>query len=192
MFQTTHISDTKQNTLNKISERNIMRGLLSILVCASILLSCSFASATASGDAKQSLKKIPMSMAPRTIITYDAALNPIVSVEPAVSYVLANDSGELVDKKGRAAEDAYCAAIRESVKDLPVVNLGYQLPVPVPGMVVMYGFDGLINHIYPENVGATSANFNESTTLAYPSRLPAGTYTYGTNQKTTITSSTAH
>lgn len=177
----------------KSRSRIIIRCVSLVLVaCLSLFagVGAHSAEAVAGDDAKQSPKKIPMSMAPGTTITYDAALNLVVSVEPAVSYVPAFKSEEFVDKNGRAVEDAYCAAIRESARDLPVIDLGWQLPAPTPGMVVTYGSDGYLSHIYPGDAAVTSASFNEGTTLAYPSRLPAGTYTYGTNQRTTITSST--
>jgi hypothetical protein len=62
-------------------------------------------------------------------------------------------------------------------------------------MVVTYGSDGLIGHIYPGSgdgavTAVTSANFDQNQALSYPSHLPAGTYTYDTNQRITITSST--
>jgi hypothetical protein len=141
---------------------------------------------------KESTKsKIPTQMAPGTVITYGTNNKPSISVQDAsVQSISAIKSTEVVDEVGRVAEDAFCDAIRDSVKDLPVTNLGWQLPDPAPGMVVMYGSDGHINHIYSKDTSSVSVTSTiPTTTVPYPGRLPAGVYTFGTNQKVTINSS---
>ncbi|WP_148207102.1 hypothetical protein [Heliomicrobium modesticaldum] len=57
-------------------------------------------------------------------------------------------------------------------------------------MEVMYGYDGFINRVYMKDTSSVSAAATiPTTTVPYPGRLPAGVYTYGTNQTITITSS---
>jgi hypothetical protein len=155
--------------------------------------------------------EIPTKMEPGAIITYNLNLEPTITSfvskpdESSASPQSIKDSQKLnnqefVDKEGRAAEDAFFASAKESVKDLPVVDIGYSLlPTPVPGMKVMYGSDGLINRIWVEE-GATTDNDSSTiqsttsstiptTTVAYPGRLSTGSYDYGTSQNVTITTS---
>lgn len=99
---------------------------------------------------------IPKKMDPGTILTYR------LNEESKLTFDLEYDKGpsgseqsnvhnENADIEGRAAEDAYIDSIKKSVKDLPVIDLGYDLPAPAPGVVVMYGSDGYINRVYTED-----------------------------------------
>jgi hypothetical protein len=102
------------NTVRYAKSSIVIRCISLVLVaCLSLFagVGAHSAVAVAGDDAEQRPKKIPVSMAPGTTITYDAALNPVVSVEPAVSYVPSIKSEEFVDKNGRAAEDAYRAVL---------------------------------------------------------------------------------
>ncbi|WP_025699156.1 hypothetical protein [Paenibacillus durus] len=145
--------------------------------------------------------KIPKKMKPGTILTYDSHQKPIITFDTsaadhsAISQNARNseqsDPTEVPDVAGRAAEDAFFNSVKESAKNLPVVNLEYDLPDPVPGTVVMYGSDGLINRIYVDKDIATeqvTATSIPTSTVPYPGRLPEGTYNYGTGQQIVITS----
>ncbi|AWV35045.1 hypothetical protein [Paenibacillus odorifer] len=138
--------------------------------------------------------KIPTTLEPGAILTYDAEQEPTITYDTSSANHAGDKQGimralEVPDIKGRAAEDDYFKAVAESVKDLPVTDLGFGLPEPSPGTVVMYGSDGHINRVYvdesiaPKQVVAADV---PSTTVPYPGRLAAGTYTYGSGQKVVI------
>ncbi|QPR69691.1 hypothetical protein I6G82_08950 [Lysinibacillus macroides] len=144
--------------------------------------------------------KIPVKMDPGTILKYDQYINPLIEhndVDVQNLNQFSANSDEEVDIEGRAAEDEFFASVSEEAKrlGLPTVDLGYDLPNPEPGLVVIYGTDGLINRYYNEL--EVDANQKEekisplagipTTTVPYPGRLAPGVYNYGTNQVITIT-----
>ncbi|MFB5675402.1 hypothetical protein ACE3NQ_17350 [Paenibacillus terreus] len=140
--------------------------------------------------------QIPTTFEPGTTLTYDADLEPIVTYDTSAEEHADEQQGlkslvqeEVPDIEGRAAEDEFFKSVAESVKDLPVVDLGWDLPEPAPGIAVMYGSDGHIVRVYVDESMASKqaiAADIPSTTVPYPGRLPAGTYTYGSGQKVTI------
>jgi hypothetical protein len=87
-----------------------------------------------------SKNEIPIKMEPGTIITYNLNLEPTDSQDP-------NNNKEFVDKEGRGRDDP---------------------PTPVPGMSVMYGSDGRINHIWVDvpAVTGTSKEIKEQTNFS--------------------------
>lgn len=106
---------------------------------------------------------IPVKMDPGTILTYrlDQESKLTFNIKYDKSYVRSQQpqvNEEALDIEGRAAEDAYIESLKESVKDLPVIDLGYDLPAPAPGIVVMYGSDGYINRVYNEDENAVNEN----------------------------------
>lgn len=110
----------------------------------------------ATANVESMINEIPKKMDPGTILTYrlDEKSKLIFDLEydkgPSGSEQT-NIYNEAADIEGRAAEDAYIDTIKESVKDLSVIDLGYDLPAPAPGVVVMYGSDGYINRVYNED-----------------------------------------
>lgn len=96
---------------------------------------------------------------------------------------------KFIDKEALAAEEAYVQEIKESAKDLPIIDLGFYLPSPSPGLVVIYGSDGHINRFYNELEIANAANAadaginavitDHSYVVPYPGRRAQGTWTYG-------------
>nr|WP_246246180.1 DUF4850 domain-containing protein [Paenibacillus lemnae] len=97
--------------------------------------------------------EIPVKMDPGTILTY--RLND----ESMLTYDIKYDEydaksqqtdvrQEAADLEARKSEDDYIASIKDSVKHLPVVDLGFDLPAPAPGVAVMYGSDGYINRVW--------------------------------------------
>ena len=99
--------------------------------------------------ATEQVNEIPAIMTPNTIVTYDEDLHMIVTQDPSINRpVSASYECEAPDHAGRAAEDAMVAEIEEELKNYPVYYEEVVLPAPQPGMTVIYGSDGGINHIY--------------------------------------------
>ncbi|GGO01021.1 hypothetical protein [Saccharibacillus kuerlensis] len=142
--------------------------------------------------------QIPTTFKPGSILTYNDKQQPIVTYDTSVEEhrntassleVNKNFTEEVPDIEGRIAEDAFFKAVADSVKNLPVVDLGFDLPPPSPGTVVIYGSDGHINRIYLDKSIASiqaEAAAVPSTTVPYPGRLAPGTYTYGSGQKVVV------
>lgn len=145
--------------------------------------------------------QIPTTFVPGAILTYNAEKKPIITYDTSAADH-AGDTNDILrslqayeevpDIYGRAAEDDFFKAVADTVKDLPVIDLGFDLPEPSPGTVVIYGSDGHINHVYVDESiapkhAAVAADI-PSSTVPYPGRLPAGTYTYGSGQKVIISS----
>ncbi|PKM50524.1 MAG: hypothetical protein CVV02_11335 [Firmicutes bacterium HGW-Firmicutes-7] len=168
-----------------------------VIVCLISLVLTLPSFAYAKQSEKDKKDEIPIVMEPGAVITYDENNDPVISIylEPNESNILGDSNSlnstqkDIVDKEGRKAEDDFCNAIRTEAAKLPQVKLGWDLPEPQPGMVVIYGSDGRINHIYSQEMVSVKASV-PSTTVKYPGRLSAGEYTFGTNQKVTITSNT--
>lgn len=130
---------------------------------------------------------IPEIMTPDTVVVYDENCQPIVypastyyQQQPATATVAVPDGPYEEDTSGLAEEEAMVAQMKEDAKDLPVYNLGSDLPDPAPGMVVTYGSDGMINHIYPDNTDTVQTR----AILPQGTRKPPGTYTYGAANNT--------
>ncbi|MRN53897.1 hypothetical protein [Paenibacillus monticola] len=143
--------------------------------------------------------QIPTAFVPGAILTYNAEQEPIITYDTSAADHSGDTKGilrslqayeEVPDIKGRAAEDEFFKAVAESVKHLPVTDLGFDLPEPSPGTVVIYGSDGHINRVYvDESIApkqAAVAADVPSSTVPYPGRLPGGTYTYGSGQTVII------
>lgn len=132
-------------------------------------------------------QQIPVTFEPGTYLTYDAELNPVVTNDTSAADHAGDKSQfssaqpEVPDIDGRAAEDAFFKAVAESVKHLPVIDLGYGLPAPSPGTVVIYGSDGHINRIYVDEKIAsrpTSAAALIDYFLGWDKVRFEGTYSY--------------
>lgn len=161
-----------------------MKKILQLFPIAVLLLFC------ASGvSAKETIPEI---LTPDTAIEYDEQCLPVVidyeeftesrgSAAGSASLNLNRVTGShKEDTSGLAKEEAIVAKILEEVKNLPSYDLGYSLPAPQPGMVVVYGSDGLINHIYLNGEEYTgSGDIQLSAILPRGTRKPAGTYSYG-------------
>lgn len=93
---------------------------------------------------------IPEKMEPSTIIVYDENCQPITSVmiEPTPNIRAESGIQPEEDTSGREEEDAMVAALLEEMEGAPVYIEEAVLPDPEPGMRVIYGTDGYINHIY--------------------------------------------
>lgn len=149
-------------------------------------------------DLESIKNKIPTTLRPGAILTYDAELEPSITYDTSAADYAGDSQGlisseqayeEVPDIKGRVAEDEFFKSVAESVKDLPVIDLGFDLPEPTPGTVVMYGSDGHINRVYvDEKIAQKQVVAVPSTTVPYPGRLPAGAYTCGSGQKIVISS----
>ncbi|MNB86218.1 hypothetical protein D3C81_525090 [compost metagenome] len=150
-------------------------------------------------DLEAAKNKIPTVFVPGAILTYNAGQEPVITYDTSAADHVGDTKDilrslqayeEVPDINGRAAEDKFFKAVAESVKDLPVKDLGFDLPEPSPGTVVIYGSDGHINHVYvDESIApkqAAVAADVPSSTVPYPGRLPAGTYTYGSGQTVII------
>lgn len=178
---------------------------LSIL---SLTLLLPLTAVSAASTSNETLKnQIPVKMEPGTMLKYDEKNNPIITknASKGISSITFQSKAsnqlsglnEFIDVEGRAAEDELFQSVAEEAKNsgLPSINLGYDLPEPTPGLVVIYGSDGQINRYYNELETAQSqGNISilstvPSTTVKYPGRLTSGVYNYGTGQKITITSS---
>lgn len=103
-------------------------------------------------------KQIPTTFIPGTILTFGIDLEPIITYDtsaadhgndPQDSQSL-HQVEEVPDIAGRAAEDEFFKSVAESVKHLPVIDLGWDLPEPAPGIAVMYGTDGHIVRVYAD------------------------------------------
>ncbi|CAM3245812.1 hypothetical protein PALU110988_11200 [Paenibacillus lupini] len=111
---------------------------------------------------------IPTRLAPGAILKYDDHTKPAITYD--IKAIITSPDAEPVpyasddkqekptpsettkeDDEDRAKEDAFFDSVKEEAKSLPVFNLGYDLPDPEPGLVVIYGSDGYINRYYNEN-----------------------------------------
>ncbi|KUP23396.1 hypothetical protein [Paenibacillus sp. DMB5] len=182
------------------SMKYITVGLSAFILLSSNVVTVNATEIFTSGVPKIDLEtikfQIPTSLEPGAILTYDVEQEPTITYDTsAVDHATIKSKpnllqAEVPDIEGRAAEDEFFKTVAESVKNLPVTDLGYDLPEPSPGTVVIYGSDGHINRIYQdENIGSKQAIVAAdipTSTVPYPGRLPAGTYTYGSGQKVII------
>jgi hypothetical protein len=120
-------------------------------------------------DAEITMEKaIPTRLAPGAILKYDDHKKPAITYD--IKAIITSPDAEPVpsasddkqekpspsettkeDDEDRAKEDAFFDSVKEEAKSLPVFDLGYDLPDPEPGLVVIYGSDGYINRYYNEN-----------------------------------------
>lgn len=107
-------------------------------------------------DFMESIKhEIPKQMEPSTILKYGENNELIITKDPTAKnsnpVVTSTPAADSVQQELREKEEALMAEIKEEAKCLPVIDLGYDLPKPEPGLVVLYGTDGYINRYYYEN-----------------------------------------
>ncbi|MEN0647712.1 hypothetical protein NSQ82_01430 [Caldifermentibacillus hisashii] len=180
-----------------------------------LLASATSVSANTSNEMESLKKKVPTQMKPGTILKYDKNTNPIITydtaeviispdvlrekavktTQPEVSYEHADIEGEALEDGKLSLDDAFVEKLRKEAEEsgLPVIDLGFDLPDPEPGLVIIYGTDGQINRYYNEFEVKKEQPINSvfstipNKTLPYPGRLAPGVYAYGTNQKITIT-----
>lgn len=170
-------------------KKSILRRVIICVLSLATLVS----NASASALTIASSASIPERMMPNCIVTYGDKLEMSIEADSTTNRLPSNRltamavQDEVPDHKGRAAEDALFAQVKEEAKNLPHIRIKTNLPKPVPGMKVIYGSDGGINHIYyPENAKTVYAR---SSHVGYNKRKAAGTYTFGDHDNTiTITS----
>jgi len=123
--------------------------------------------------------EIPEKMSPNTVIEYNEACEAMISVklEPSFKSARSIVPMEMPDTLSREAEDAMAESILEDVEDYPVYNSESFLPTPEPGMRIVYGTDGYINHVY----SATGDEISLLSALPRGTRAPIGTHKYGVN-----------
>lgn len=168
-----------------------MKKILSVVVVSSMIFSCMNIYATNDKDSPS----IPEEMKPSTIITYDEDLSYDIETVAPIKRNNINDSSknkyeEIVDKDGRAAEDEFVSRILDEGKDLPHYEYETVLPKPFPGMKVIYGTDGGINHILNPDGTEVMVTAKKS----FPGvgeRGSIGEHTYGAHDNT-ITISKDH
>jgi hypothetical protein len=161
------------------------------LGCLLLALTMSLSAATPCLATAES-NEIPAVMEPNTIVTYDENLNMTITKDTNINRPIPASSDyecEIPDYEGRAAEDAMVAAIDEELKDYPTYYEDVVLPTPQPGMTVIYGSDGGINHIYYGGENSNDVSMRARQNLAEGTTAAIGTYTYGShNNKIKITS----
>jgi len=102
---------------------------------------------------------IPAQMEPSTLLTYGENNEPMITKLPSgrtneqsVTPLSEADSDpDPNQQEGLLQEEAIINKIQEEASCLPVIQLGFDLPNPEPGLAVIYGTDGFINRIYYEN-----------------------------------------
>lgn len=163
-----------------------MKRIFTMILAAAMCLSLcvpAFATGTPSSTT------IPERMMPNSIITYGKNLEITIEFDKDANRpTTMSEQNETPDLESRASEDALFAQVKEDAKALPSTQIMTSLPTPVPGMMVIYGSDGGINHIYyPEG---TKAVMTRSSHVSLGTRRAAGTYTFGAHDNTiTITNS---
>lgn len=126
--------------------------------------------------------EIPALMEPNTIVTYDENLNMTITHDPNINRPVPASLGfeaEIPDYEGRAAEDAMVAEIDEELEDYPTYYEEITLPTPQPGMTIIYGSDGGINHIYYGEDNSNDVSMQSSRSLSEGETAAIGTYVYG-------------
>lgn len=98
---------------------------------------------------------IPTRMDPSTLLTYGEDNEPIITKIPSqqTNDQVSTPQNTLDPEQEEvlSQEDDIINEIKREASCLPVIEFGYELPDPEPGLVVMYGTDGLINRYYYEN-----------------------------------------
>lgn len=141
--------------------------LLITTIVMSQMTGVNFTSASQKAEivAGSDIQTVPLTMQPDTILKYDENLNTTILFQLEDSQqssklpkINLDAETKFIDKEALAAEEAYVQEIKESAKDLPIIDLGFYLPSPSPGLVVIYGSDGHINRFYNELEIANAAN----------------------------------
>ena len=96
---------------------------------------------------------IPTQMEPSTLLIYGENNEPTITKLPSQqpNEQLPQDKADTEQQELLLQEEKMIIKIKEEARCLPVIELGYDLPDPEPGLAVLYGTDGQINRIYYVN-----------------------------------------